>query len=119
MTGAPKKVRQLTNAQKLVKAFLFDSKNCSWPKEIKIANKLIKDHGFDFLIFLEGRQKMPSLCWFLTDDGKQFLKDVKKYNSMSFEPQKIELAESPIAPVVEIIKKPNSVKEFLNLFNKK
>ena len=77
MTGAPKKVRQLTNAQKLVKAFLFDSKNCSWAKEIKIANKLIKDHGFDFLIFLEGRQKMPSLCWFLTDDGKQFLKDVK------------------------------------------
>ena len=119
MTGAPKKVRQLTNAQKLVKAFLFDSKTCSWPKEIKIANKLIKDYGFDFLIFLEGRQKMPSLCWFLTDDGKLFLKDVKKYNSMSFGSQKIELSESPIAPAVEIIKKPNSVKEFLNLFNKK
>jgi hypothetical protein len=119
MTGAARKVRQLTDSQKLVKAFLFDSKNCSWPKEIKIANKLIKEYGFDFLIFLEGRQKMPSLCWFLTDDGKLFLKDVKKYNSMSFGSPKIELSETPVAPAVEIIKKPNSVKEFLNLFNKK
>ena len=62
---------------------------------------------------------MPSLCWFLTDDGKLFLKDVKKYNSMSFEPNKIELSENPIAPAVEIVKKPTSVREFLNLFNNK
>lgn len=119
MTGAAKKVRKLTNAQKLVKAFLFDSKNCSWPKEIKIANQLIKEHGFEFLIFLEGRQKMPSLCWFLTENGKEFLRDVKKYNSMSFNPQKIDLLENPVAPPVEIKKKITSVKDFLNLFNKK
>lgn len=118
MTGVVRKLRQLTDSQKLVKAFLFDPNNCSWPKEIKIANKLIKEHGFDFLIFLEGRQKMPSLCWFLTDDGKLFLKDVKKYNSMSFGSQKIELSETTIAPAVEVIKKPTSLKQFLNLFNK-
>jgi len=119
MTGDSKKIRQLTNAQKLVKAFLFDSKVCSWPKEIKIANSLIREHGFEFLIFLEGRQKMPSLCWFLTDNGKLFLKHVKKYNSMSFEPQKIELTQEPVAPTVEVVKRPSSVKDFLNLFNKK
>jgi len=38
---------------------------------------------------------------------------------MAFGSEKIELSETPIAPAVEIIKKPNSVKEFLNLFNKK
>jgi hypothetical protein len=38
---------------------------------------------------------------------------------MSFGSPKIELSETPVAPAVEIIKKPNSVKEFLNLFNNK
>lgn len=116
MTDAAKKERKLTNQQKLVEAFLFDSKTCVWSKEIKIANQLIKEHGFDFLMFLEGRQKMPSLCWFFTDNGKKFLSDIKKYNSMSFERESIKLEESPVAPTTEVSKKPVSLKEFLNLF---
>jgi hypothetical protein len=100
----------------LVHAFLFDTKTCIWSKEIKIANQLIKEHGFEFLMFLKGRQKMPSLCWFLTDNGKKFLSDVKKYNSISFSRESIQLEEAPVAPSAEVNKKPISLKDFLNIF---
>lgn len=59
---------------------------------------------------------MPSLCWFLTDNGKKFLSDIKKYNSMSFEKEPIKLEECPVAPAAEVSKKPVSLKEFLNLY---
>ena len=85
---------------------------------MRIAGKLIKEHGFDFLISLKGRTKLVSLTWFLGDNGKKFLNDIKKYQSLSFEKEKIELQDNPVAPPTEIVKKPKSIKEFLNLFNK-
>ena len=80
---------------------------------------LIKEHGFDWLMSLKGRTKVISLVWFLGENGKSFLKDIKKYQSLSFEKEEIILEDNPVAPEVEVVKKPTSVKEFLNLFNKK
>lgn len=110
-----KKVRKLSNQQKLIIAFLIDSKSCNWPNEMRIANLLIKAHGFEFLMSLKGRTKLISLVWFLGENGKKFLTDIKKYNSLSFKKQSFELEENTVAPPVEINKKPKSVKDFLNL----
>jgi len=85
---------------------------------MRIANQLIKKYGFDFLIKLKGRTKLISLSWFLGENGRKFINNIKKYESLSFEKQKIELQDNPVAPPVQINKKPTSVKEFLNLFNK-
>ena len=85
---------------------------------MRIAGKLIKMYGFDFLISLKGRTKLISLTWFLGENGKKFLDDIKKYQSLSFEKEKIDLEDMPVAPPTEVVKKPKSVKEFLNLFNK-
>jgi hypothetical protein len=114
----PKKPRKLSNHQLLVMAFLNEPNKCNWPNEMRVAGKLIKQYGFDFLINLKGRTKLISLTWFLGENGKKFLNDIKKYQSLSFEKEKIELEDKPVAPPTEVNKKPKSVKEFLNLFNK-
>ena len=70
--------------------------------------------------FVAGFQDaIGSLLWFLGDNGKKFLQDIKKYQSLSFEKQEIILEDNPVAPPTEIVKKPTSVKDFLNIFNKK
>ncbi len=119
MAGKAKTERKLTEAQQLVEAFLFDPDKCKWSKEIKVTNALIKEHGFEFLISLKGRTKMPSMCWFLTDNGKKFIADAKSYHNLSFQDESIPLEENAVAPTVEVNKKPTSFKEFLNLFNNK
>jgi hypothetical protein len=119
MAGKSKTGRKLTEAQQLIEAFLFDATQCKWPKETKVTTALIKEHGFEFLISLKGRTKMPSMCWFLTENGKKFIADAKSYHNLSFQEQSIPLEESSVAPAVEVNKKPTSFKEFLNLFNNK
>lgn len=85
---------------------------------MRVAGQLIKKHGFDFLISLKGRTRLISLTWFLGENGKKFLEDIKKYESLSFEKSKIVLENETIAPPTEVTKKPTSLKQFLNLFNK-
>jgi hypothetical protein len=61
--------------------------NINWPREIKIAQKLLKEYpGHSFWNNLNAI-KLNSLAWFLTKDGKNFialqrkivdLKDIKK-----------------------------------------
>ena len=111
-----KKPRKLSNHQKLIITFLVDHQKCNWANEMRIANKLIKEHGFEFLMSLKGRTKLISLVWFLGENGKKFLNDIKKYQSLSFKKETYQLEEQPIAPPVEIEKKPKTVQEFLNLF---
>lgn len=115
MTG---KVRKPNKQQELIAAFLFNppASRGEWAREVKLASKLIKDHGFDFLISQKGKQKMPSLAWFYTDNGKLFIRDVKSYESMTFDAPKIVLEEQPVAPTTNVEKKPTSLKEFLNIF---
>ena len=112
------KERKPNKHQQLIEAFLFEepSNRSQWAREMKLASKLIKEHGFDFLIRQYGKQKMPSLAWFYTDNGKIFLRDVKSYESMTFGAEKIVLQQDHIAPTTTVEKKPTSLKEFLNLF---
>lgn len=119
MAAKKKSDRKLSEGQQLVHAFLFDIKNCNWPKEVKIANTIIKEHGFQFLFSLRGRVKMPSMCWFLTDKGKRFIVEAKAYQNLSFKEDSIKLEDAPVAPPTEVSIKPTSFKEFLNIFNKK
>jgi len=102
----------------VISLFLIDKKNINWPNEMRVATKLIKEYGFDWLMSLNGRTKTISLTWFLGENGKKFLNDIKKYQSLSFEKQEIILEDNPVAPPTEIVKKPTSVKDFLNIFNK-
>lgn len=102
----------------MISLFLIDKKNINWPNEMRVATKLIKEYGFDWLMSLNGRTKTISLTWFLGENGKKFLNDIKKYQSLSFEKQEIILEDNPVAPPTEIVKKPTSVKDFLNIFNK-
>jgi len=113
-----RKPRKLSNHQLLIMAFLNEPSKCNWPNEMRVASKLIKQYDFDFLMSLKGRTKLISLTWFLGDNGKKFLNDIRKYQSLSFEKQKIELEDKPVAPPTKVVKKPKSLKEFLNLFNK-
>lgn len=119
MTAQTRKPRKLSQQQQIIITFLNNTKDCNWPNEMRIATSLIKEHGFDWLMSLKGRTKLISLVWFLGENGKQFLRDIKKYQALSFEKDKIELEDKPVAPQVEVVKKPTSMKEFLNLFNKK
>jgi hypothetical protein len=119
MTAKTKKPRKLSQQQQIIILFLLDTKSCNWPNEMRIATKLIKEYGFDWLSSLKGRTKVISLVWFLGENGKKFLSDIKKYQSLSFEKEKIELEDKPVAPHTEVVKKPTSMKEFLNIFNKK
>ena len=119
MSAGAKKPRKLSKQQQIIITFLKDTQGCNWPNEMRVANMLIKEHGFEWLMSLRGRTKVISLVWFLGENGKNFLRDIKKYQSLSFEKEKIILEDKPVAPEVEVNKKPTSVKEFLNLFNKK
>jgi hypothetical protein len=119
VTAQTRKPRKLSQQQQIISLFLTDKKNINWPNEMRIATNLIKEHGFDWLMSLNGRTKVISLVWFLGDNGKKFLQDIKKYQSLSFEKNEIILEDNPVAPPTEIVKKPTSVKDFLNIFNKK
>jgi hypothetical protein len=118
MTARTSKPRKLSQQQEVISLFLIDKKNINWPNEMRVATKLIKEYGFDWLMSLNGRTKTISLTWFLGENGKKFLNDIKKYQSLSFEKQEIILEDNPVAPPTEIVKKPTSVKDFLNIFNK-
>jgi len=119
MTAKTKKPRKLSQQQQIIILFLSDTKSCNWPNEMRIATKLIEEYGFDWLISLKGRTKVISLTWFLGDNGKNFLNDIKKYQSLSFEKQEIVLEDNPVAPPTEVVLKPTSFKQFLNIFNNK
>jgi len=118
MTARTSKPRKLSQQQEVISLFQIDKKNINWPNEMRVATKLIKEYGFDWLMSLNGRTKTISLTWFLGENGKKFLNDIKKYQSLSFEKQEIILEDNPVAPPTEIVKKPTSVKDFLNIFNK-
>jgi hypothetical protein len=119
MTAKTKKPRKLSQQQQIIILFLSDTKSCNWPNEMRIATKLIEEYGFDWLISLKGRTKVISLTWFLGDNGKNFLNDIRKYQSLSFEKEEIVLEDNPVAPPTEVVLKPTSFKQFLNIFNNK
>ena len=117
MPSSEKKPRKLSKQQEIIHAFLKDPSSCYWAKETRFANILIKRYSFEWLISLKNRTRVISLIWFLGENGKKFLEDIKRYQSLEFKKEKYELQNDPVAPPQVIDKKPETVKDFLNLFN--
>ncbi len=98
--------------QFIVKKFIKDKIN--WAREIKIAQGLIKTYKkYNFWNNLNDL-KLPSLAWFLTEDGKRFLatEDKKKYLNIK-KPEEAPLQENKIGEDKNICKKPKTLIEFI------
>jgi len=104
--------------QLIVKKYI--NGNINWPREIKIAQKLIKKfNSFDFWNNLkELKDPPPSLAWFLKPEGKAFL--LKEYENfkLSFEKEKVFLNKYKIGKDKKISKKPKNLLSFIKINTK-
>lgn len=99
--------------QMIVKKYV--SGKINWPREIKIAQRLIKKFGsfefWDNLIQL--KDPPPSLAWFLKNEGKAFLlKEYENFN-LNLNKQNIILQENKVKEDKNICKKPKTLLEFI------
>lgn len=93
----------------------FIKNNINWPREIKIAQKLIKK--FKDFKFWENlcdlKSPPPSLAWFLKPEGKAFLlKEYEKFN-LNLNIKDIKLKSNKIGYDKKICQKPKSLIEFI------
>jgi hypothetical protein len=99
--------------QLIVKKYIKGTIN--WPREIKIAQRLIKK--FKSFNFWDNLQELgsppPSLAWFLKSEGKAFL--LKEYESfnMDLNTKKIYLNENKIGKDKKVCQKPKTLVEFI------
>ncbi len=102
--------------QLIVNRFCGHNKNLSWGKEIKIAQKLIKlEPDASFWLSLE-HKRLASLSFFLTEEGKLFLKTSKLKASLNLKQvETAEVGEEKIGEDKERTKprKPKSTLDFL------
>ena len=120
-----KKPRKLSNQQILVGKFVdsaqFNNKGF-WPREMKIATKLVSKYNLEFLIWVipPYGKKVPSLAYFIADYGQQYLQEQffnfnKSKLDLSPKIEKVELSKDKIGEDA-VINKPKTLKDFLNLF---
>ncbi len=101
---------------KLLVAKFVKSDKINWPKEIKIAQKLLKIKDDDqFWINLHSDLKITSLSWFLTKEGEAFLVAQERINSLEIAPKEVHsIQEEKIGEDLNLKKKPRTVFDFLN-----
>lgn len=120
-----KSERKPTQNQIIINRFIipeFKVGKYFWPKESAAAKKLIQKYSFEFLNWVEPPfgYKVKSLLYFLSRDGEDYL------GGQYFEYLKTQIKETKERPKpldnlpilgdnVEIIKKPNSLQEFLKI----
>ena len=100
--------------QMIVKKFVKGKIN--WPREIKIAQKLVKKfNNFNFWKNIpELGSPPPSLAWFLKPEGKAFiLKQYEDFN-LILNRKEIVLQENKFDKDKNICKKPKTLIEFIN-----
>ena len=92
----------------------YVNQKVDWPREIKIAQKLIKTYkGYSFWNSLKDL-KLPSLAWFLTDEGKKFIATEQIKDKLILEiPEKIQLKENKLGEDKKVCQKPKSLLEFI------
>lgn len=99
--------------QLIIKKFVKG--NINWPREIKIAQKLVKKfNSFNFWNNLtELGSPPPSLAWFLKPEGKAFI--LKEYEAFKLNLNKelIMLKENKIGEDKKICQKPKTLIEFI------
>ena len=99
--------------QLIVKKFVKG--NINWPREIKIAQRLVKRfNSFDFWDNLkELGSPPPSLAWFLKSEGKAFiLREYESFN-LNLNTEIIKLEDNKVQDDKKICKKPKSLIEFI------
>ena len=112
------------NKKSFVKKFIKDNTKIIWPKELKMVNFLFKIFpNNDFWNSLKLNFKLNSLCWFLSNDGRNFLnQEYKKFNLALPEVKKFEIDNNNIAFETKNsydLDKALNLREFLNLWQKK
>ena len=124
---SPKKPRKLSNQQILVGKFVaptsFSNKGF-WPREMKMASKLVAEYNLEFLLWVipPYNKKVPSLAYFMADYGKQYLIEQfynyrKATQDLSPKVEQISLTEAKIGDdIVLTAKKPKTLKDFLTIF---
>lgn len=122
-----KPTRKLSAQQQVIKKLVVanpDDKHF-WPREMKMANKLVKEYGHEFMLWLHPPYGKPvsSLAYFLCPDGKNYISQQRfnfRKESLDLSPkiQSFPLSEDKIGEDVILEKKPKSLKDFLNLFVK-
>ena len=98
--------------QFIVKKYI--KSNVNWPREIKIAQKLVKIYkNYNFWNNLK-ELKLPSLAWFLTDEGKNFLNLQIQVDKLKIKPKIIyKIQEIKIGQDKKTCQKPKTVLEFI------
>jgi len=99
--------------QFIIKKYI--KKNVNWPREIKIAQKLIQKYkDYDYWNNTKGFD-LPSLAWFLTDQGKNFLSLEVKIQSLkeTFDKFNIPLGEAKIGLDKNTCQKPKTLIQFI------
>ena len=99
--------------QFIVKKYI--KKNINWPREIKIAQKLIKKlKEFEFWENLQDlKSSPPSLAWFLKPEGKAFLlKEYEKFK-LNLKIEIVKLEKNKVQDDKKICQKPKTLLEFI------
>lgn len=99
--------------QFIVKKFVKG--NINWPREIKIAQKLVK--RFNSFGFWDNLKELgsppPSLAWFLKAEGKAFLlREYENFN-LNLNTEIVKLEDNKVQYDKKICKKPKSLIEFI------
>jgi len=100
--------------QLVVKKFVKG--NINWPREIKIAQRLVK--RFDSFDFWDNLKDLgsppPSLAWFLKNEGKAFILSEYEKFKLNLNKENIVLEENKVQEDKNICKKPKTLLEFIN-----
>jgi len=88
--------------------------NINWPREIKIAQKLLKQYkGYQFWNNLN-QIKLNSLAWFMTDEGKDFINiELKKQTLKQADPKIYYIQENKIGEDKNTCQKPKTILQFI------
>ncbi len=121
-----KKVRKLSDNQKVTGRFLIFSNNRDnnfYLREYALAKRLIKTYTLPFLLWvpLPDNKKVDSLLWFCTLEGSKYLKyfifEYKKYlTDLTPKVKKIKLSKRKIGEDTIIKKNPETLIEFLEKY---
>jgi hypothetical protein len=108
-------MKQITNhklCQFIVKKYV--QINTNWPKEIKIAQNLIKKYkNYSFWNNLN-QIKIPSLAWFLTEEGKKFINiQLKIQNLIEIKKNSYNISQEKIGIDKKTCQKPKTIIQFI------
>jgi len=88
--------------------------NINWAREIKLAQKLIKEYK-EYSFWNNSNQiKLPSLAWFLTEEGKKFINTQSKIQSLKEIKRKIyKISNNKIGEDKKTCQKPKTLLDFI------